>query len=256
MTQRFVRNVESRQFLWRRLHSLSGLLPVGVFIFFHLGTNSLIAVSSPSTDLYQKQVDNIHSLGPLLVPVEVLFILFPLAFHAAIGVRIWLESKPNTSAYAYNGNIRYTLQRVTGVVALLFILLHLWHMHWSLGSLIPGGHKFVGSAASLSTAQAIQTLPLGSLIYATGVICVCYHFANGTWTFLITWGITIGPHSQRISGYACTALGIALTITGLTAVQGFRTYDTKAAEPGVKAQPSTEAGHEAKPPLAAGHESG
>lgn len=89
MAKRYVRPVESRQFLIRRLHSLSGVLPVGVFLFLHIGTNSLIAVSTEASDLYQKQVNNLHSIGPLLIPVEILFIFLPLAFHAIVGVKIW-----------------------------------------------------------------------------------------------------------------------------------------------------------------------
>jgi succinate dehydrogenase / fumarate reductase cytochrome b subunit len=65
------------------------------------------------------------------------------------------------------------------------------------------------------------------------VFCACYHLANGLWTFMITWGITIGPRSQRIMGYACAALGVGLTITGIAAVYGFKHYDIRSAPPGV-----------------------
>lgn len=229
MAKRYVRPVESRQFLIRRLHSLSGIIPIGFFLFFHIGTNSLIAVSSDE-DLFQKQVDNIHNLGPLLIPVEVLFIFVPLLYHIVVGVKIWSESKPNSRNYTYWGNIRYTLQRTTGIATLAFILVHLYQMHW-MGGWLPGGAAFNHEMASKTTAQVLQAAWWVPPFYAIGVVAACYHFSNGVWTFLITWGVTIGPRSQRIAGYACLALGIGLTFTGLAAVRGFKTFDTKAAEP-------------------------
>lgn len=231
MAKRFVRPVESRQFLIRRLHSLSGIIPVGVFLFFHIGTNSLIAFSKED-DLYQKQVDNIHNLGPLLIPVEIIFILVPLAFHAAVGVKIWLESKPNGRDYPYCGNIRYTLQRVTGVLAVIFILIHLYQMHWLGAPLRPEGvPEFRHDAASFSTAQIMQQAGWIFPLYAIGVMSACFHLANGIWTSLITWGVTIGPRSQWVSGIACAAFGAALTITGLVAVRGFTSFDVKQRSP-------------------------
>lgn len=232
MAKRYVRPVESRQFLIRRLHSLSGVLPVGVFLFFHLGTNSLIAVSTEASDLYQKQVNNIHSIGPLLIPVEILFIFLPLAFHAIVGVKIWLESEPNSRNYTYWGNIRYTLQRTTGVATLAFILVHLYQMHW-LGGWLPGGAGFEPELASHTTAEVIQSAAWIAPFYMIGVVAACYHFANGMWTFLITWGVTIGPRSQRVSGYACAAFGVALAITGLVGVRGFMVFDVEAGEPAI-----------------------
>ncbi|MBI4579619.1 MAG: hypothetical protein HY718_07960 [Planctomycetes bacterium] len=237
MAKRYVRPVESRQFLIRRLHSLSGIIPVGVFLFFHIGTNSLIAVSKPNDDLYQKQVDNIHNLGPLLIPVEVLFILVPLAYHCVVGVKIWLESKPNARNYPYGGNIRYTLQRLTGMITLAFILVHLYQMHWLGNTLRPEGiPTFHHEQASATTARVMQHASWIAPFYALGVICACYHLANGFWTFMITWGVIIGPRSQRIAGYACTALGAALILTGLAAVRGFATFDVNQERPAVRAR--------------------
>lgn len=231
MAKRYVRPVESRQFLIRRLHSLSGIIPIGFFLFFHIGTNSLIAFSSPpNKDLFQKQVDNIHNLGPLLIPVEIMFIFVPLIYHIVVGVKIWSESKPNAANYTYWGNIRYTLQRTTGIATLAFILVHLYQMHW-LGGWLPGGSGFNHELASSTTAQVMQRASWIAPLYAIGVACACYHFANGIWTFLITWGITVGPRSQRVAGFACLVLGIGLTITGLVAVRGFKTFDVKAGEP-------------------------
>ncbi len=215
-------------FLLRRLHSLAGIVPVGVFLIMHLTTNVMVVFNTPEKDQFQAKVDLIHSLGPLLKPVEVFGILLPLAFHAGLGVKIWLESKSNTTRYAYAGNIRYTLQRITGMIALVFILVHLWQMHWVGAPL--GGGKFVPDEATQSTAAILQdSRAWASPLYAIGIIASAYHFANGIWTALITWGITIGPKVQRKSGYVCAALGVALAMTGLAALNGFMVTEVDAA---------------------------
>ena len=54
----------SPDFLLRRLHSLAGLAPIGVFVILHLGTNVLIVANTTENDYFQEQVDRIHALGP------------------------------------------------------------------------------------------------------------------------------------------------------------------------------------------------
>ncbi len=213
----------SRQFLLRRLHSLSGIVPIGAFLVMHLGTNAMVAFNQPGEDYFQQQVDRIHALGPLLIPVEILFIFIPIAFHAGLGVKIWLESKPNTMYYPYLANFRYMLQRVTGVIALIFIAVHLWHMHW-LGGYFGGGY-FDPHDASRTAAGALQSGKWWAWpLYQVGIVSAVYHFANGIWTSLITWGVTIGRESQRKAGYVCAVIGVALGLTGIISMRGFMKY--------------------------------
>lgn len=210
---------QSRHFFVRRLHSLTGIVPVGAFLFMHLVTNASVTFNTPERDFFQEQVNRIHGLGPLLVTVEILFIFLPLAFHAGLGVKIWLEGKPNALSYPLWGNLRYTLQRVTGVIALVFILVHLWHMHW-LGGYFGGGY-FDPHDATRTAAGAMQFSRWWAWpLYYLGVSAAVFHFANGIWTFLITWGVTLGRESQRKVGYACAVFGIALALAGFAAVQG------------------------------------
>ncbi len=49
------------QFLILRLHSLSGLLPVGAYMVVHLLTNATVLAGAAT---FQDQVDKIHALGP------------------------------------------------------------------------------------------------------------------------------------------------------------------------------------------------
>jgi succinate dehydrogenase / fumarate reductase cytochrome b subunit len=211
-------------FLIRRLHSLTGLVPVGVFLCLHLLTNASILASG---DEFQKSVDRIHALGPLLVPVEIVGIFIPLLFHTIIGFQIIFTSRPNAQQYRYGSNVRYSLQRTTGMIAFVFILYHVWHMHW-LGAPLGGGNFAVHDAANqpaaaTTAAKAIQQAWWIAPLYAVGILASVFHLANGIWTSLITWGLTIRPRSQQVAGYVCGVFGVALALVGLGALNGFRT---------------------------------
>jgi succinate dehydrogenase / fumarate reductase cytochrome b subunit len=233
---------ESYHFLIRRLHSLTGLIPVGVFLVIHLATNaSVLAPGEPGAE-FQKSVERIHSLGPLLVPVEIVGIFIPLFFHVIIGFQIIFSGKPNPQAYPYGGNIRYTLQRWTGIIAFFFIMYHVWQMHW-FGAKLGGGefalHGPGGEpTGATTTAKAIQSAVWVAPLYALGIIACVYHLANGVWTSLITWGITIRPKTQRAAGYVCAALGIVVGALGIGALSGFRTFDVKDQPPPATAHTS------------------
>ncbi len=219
---------ERHHFLVRRLHSLTGLVPVGLFVCVHLVTNASILAASDGSE-FQKAVERIHSLGPLLVPVEIVFIFLPLAFHALLGVKIWLSSTPNPMQYRYSSNVRYTLQRTTGIITFGFVIYHIWQMHW-LGKSFGGGafelHDASGAATgAMTTAMALRSWWVAP-IYALGVVSAVFHLANGIWTSLITWGITIKPQSQRAAGYVCATFGIVLCVVGLGALRGFKTFET------------------------------
>lgn len=224
---------ERHWFLIRRLHSLSGLVPIGVFLFIHLLTNSTVLAEANGAE-FQKSVERIHALGPLLIPVEILFIFLPLLFHAGVGVWIGVTAKSNAQLYPYNANIRYTLQRVTGYIAFVFIVYHVWQMHW-MGDPFGGGkfavHDETGApAAAVTTAAAIQAAWWIAPVYFVGIAASVFHLANGLWTALITWGITIKPRSQQVSGYVCAAFGVILLLIGTGALTGFRTFDVDNAE--------------------------
>lgn len=212
------------QFLIYRLFSLAGLIPVGAYLIVHLLVNATILNGAPT---YQSQVDRIHSLGIILPLVEWAFIFLPILFHATIGLVIISGMMPNTAAYPYNGNIRYTLQRATGMIAFLFIVLHVIQMH-HMGVALGGG-KFNADAASSTVAIALQPLSY-KLFYGLGVLACVYHLANGLWTQGITWGIWTTEGAMRRAGWICLAFGLFLAAAGLSSLYGFSELDVKQAE--------------------------
>jgi succinate dehydrogenase / fumarate reductase cytochrome b subunit len=222
------------EFLLRRLHSLSGVVPVGAYMCVHLLTNASVN-DSPTT--FQKNVYLIHSLGAALPIVEWVFIFLPLLFHAIYGVLIVRGCLPNYSSYKTQSNLRYTLQRATGMIAFLFIVVHVFHMHgwfhfdwWLKGVAEPlGGAQFKPYNATSTAAAALSGLPY-QIFYLVGILSCVFHLANGIWTFGITWGLWISPAAQTRASYACLAFGLALSLVSLGALGGFATMGKEARE--------------------------
>jgi succinate dehydrogenase / fumarate reductase cytochrome b subunit len=212
------------QFLIYRLFSLSGLVPVGAFLVVHLLTNASV-LGGP--EAFQSRVNLIHSLGPLLVPIEWAFIFLPMLFHATVGFIIIANGMPNVGSYPYVGNVRYTLQRASGMIAFVFILGHVLHLH-GLGTPLGGG-QFDPHHASSSAAVALRS-PLVSILYAVGILAAVYHFANGLWTLGITWGLWTSPAAMRRASAVSVVVGLALAAAGLGALAGMRGIDVEQAK--------------------------
>lgn len=251
--------LEKHDFLLRRLHSLSGVLPIGLFLISHLVTNSSIvwglldararehagAGGHGGAATFQHEVNFIHSI-PFLFLIEVFGLWLPIAFHSIYGFYIVKTGKSNITRYTYGANWRYWLQRVSGYVGFLFIFYHIATLRWGWTFLIPGGTTWSGEYAGSTLAAILQGaeingalsgtgagLHLGgllvSLFYMLGVSLLVFHFANGLWTWAITWGITISKAAQMRWGFVCFGLGAALMAMAWAAVIGFMTLDVKAA---------------------------
>jgi succinate dehydrogenase / fumarate reductase cytochrome b subunit len=201
-------------FLLRRLHSLTGLV-FGGYLVVHLLINATIAQFSTAHDVYQLQVDKIHSL-PLLLGIEWAFIYLPIIYHTVYGFWITFTGQPNPTHYPYAKNWFYTLQRISAIVIVLFIIFHVFSlkMGWFGASL-----TFDPLRASASVHQHMGVNPFITwFVYPVGIIASCYHLANGFWTAAITWGLTISAGAQRRFGYACSGLFVILMIFGFTAL--------------------------------------
>jgi succinate dehydrogenase / fumarate reductase cytochrome b subunit len=94
---------QGTSFLWRKLHSLLGIIPLGAFLLEHLLSN-FEALKGPAA--YGAQVKFLNSL-PLVRVLEWVFIFLPLLYHACYGVWIWLRGKSNIVYYPWAGNWLY-----------------------------------------------------------------------------------------------------------------------------------------------------
>lgn len=214
-TQPSGRGVERYHFALRRLHSLTGIIPIGAFLCEHMLTNFGMVIGGAT-----KYNDDVGLIGkiPWLHVVEWVFIFLPIMFHAGYGFFITFTGKSNTRLYPYGGNLRYTLQRITGIVVFVFIVVHL--LKYRFNYLLPGGDRFNMADAANVTARGLENAWVVGF-YVLGILSAVFHFANGLWTALITWGITLGPRAQYRSGVACAILGVALGVMGVASLFWF-----------------------------------
>ncbi len=113
---------EGHSFFWRKLHSLTGIVPIGAFLVEHIVSN-FETWNGPLA--YAQQVKFLNGL-PLVRVLEWTFIFIPLLYHALYGVYIWWQGRSNVNVYPWAGNWGYFTQRVTGLIALVYIGYHVW----------------------------------------------------------------------------------------------------------------------------------
>lgn len=196
----------SSTFVFRKLHQLTGIIPLGAFLLEHLYTNSK-ALSGPGD--FNKAVTDLQSI-PYVLFVEIGFIFIPLIYHAVFGMFITWEMRPNNLSYPYPRNWFYTVQRVTGVILFFFILFHVLNFRFGL---LPGlNDKSVAHYPNQAYDIVANEFQLWwvLVIYAVGIVSTVWHLANGIWLFLVDWGLVIGERAQRLTGYACIAFGVLL----------------------------------------------
>ena len=199
---------QGHSFFWRKLHSLTGIVPIGAFLIEHIVSN-FETVNGPLA--YAKTVLFLNSL-PLVRVLEWTLIFIPLAYHALYGVYIVIRGRNNVNVYPWAGNWMYLSQRITGIIALLYIAYHVWTQRFSGVSLPehPG--------AAFHKVQVELANPLVLAIYVIAMIATTWHFAYGVWLFAAKWGITPGEKARKTFGYVCAVAGIALCLMGLGSI--------------------------------------
>ena len=118
---------QGHSFLLRKLHSLSGIIPVGAFLVEHFVSNAF-ATRGPGA--YAKQVELLSSF-PFVFYLELFGIWLPILYHALYGFYIWFRGESNVTDYPWAGNWMFTLQRWTGAIAFCYIVWHTWHLRFS-----------------------------------------------------------------------------------------------------------------------------
>jgi succinate dehydrogenase / fumarate reductase cytochrome b subunit len=195
-----------RSYIWDKIHSLTGIIPIGAFLVEHFWSNSFALVS---IDRYNQASYDLQTI-PWRVPVEAILIWIPLLFHGFYGIYIWSKGKVNVGRYGYCPNWMYVLQRWTGLVAFLFIG---WHVYMER-FLTQGKSTYFDVAVTLSN-------PLYVAFYVIGILAVSYHFGNGLWQFSNKWGLTVGRDAQRKAAWIAGAIGLLFAVVGLLIIFSF-----------------------------------
>ena len=79
---------QGTSFIWRKLHSLLGIIPIGAFLLEHLLSN-FEALKGPAA--YGVQVKFLNSL-PLVRVLEWVFIFLPILYHGCLR-RLYLAAR-------------------------------------------------------------------------------------------------------------------------------------------------------------------
>ncbi|WP_102345348.1 succinate dehydrogenase cytochrome b558 subunit [Bacillus sp. Marseille-P3661] len=199
---------KEREFLNRRLHSLLGIIPVGVFLMSHLITNNFVTKSPEAFNAAANVMGNL----PFRYLLEIFVIFLPLIYHAVYGLYIAFTAKNNVSKFGYVRNWMFILQRITGVITLIFIVWHVWETRIAAA---------FGTHVDYDMMHNILSNPAMLVFYVVGIISTTFHFANGLWSFLVSWGITITPRSQQISTYVTMAIFVALSFAFIRVIFAF-----------------------------------
>lgn len=177
----------------RKLHSFTGLFPLGAYLLFHAyehaairaGRDALVARLSRTTS----------------APLEVVCVLLPLLVHAALGVRL-ARVAPDRSPYASPAFAR--LQLWSGLAAALFLL---WHVATIWGARVVESRPAAAYEAML---DHVGTLPAAAL-YVLGVSAVCIHFGQGLSSLLLRHGLR--RWNPRVARGLGAALGAGLWLS-------------------------------------------
>ena len=196
-----------QSYLLRKLHSLSGIVPIGAFLAEHFWSNSAALVSAAKYDETSQTLQTI----PYRLAVEWLFIFLPLLYHGGYGIWIWLRGKSNVSQYPWVRNWVYTMQRWTGIIAFAYIAWHLYTERW----LTHGTSTYATVASDLAN-------PWYLTFFLIGIFASSFHLGVGIWNFACKWGLAATASAQRAAGQFGVLVGVAFSVVGVLIVLSFR----------------------------------
>jgi succinate dehydrogenase / fumarate reductase, cytochrome b subunit len=194
-------------YLLRKLHSLSGIVPVGAFLAEHFWSNSAALVSAAKYNETSQELQTI----PFRVFVEWAFIFLPILYHGGYGIYIWLRGESNVSQYPWVKNWLYTFQRYSGLVAFAYIGWHIYTQRW----LTHGMSTYAEMAQQLLNPWAL-------VFMIVGVVASSFHLGVGIWNFLCKWGLAATVRAQRAAGQLGVVIGVVFTCVGVLIVLSFR----------------------------------
>ena len=199
---------QKQAFVNRKLHSLLGLLPLAIFLCFHLTINFMATKGASSYNEAAAMVGNM----PIRYLLEVVIIFLPILLHGLYGVYIAYVSRNNVGQYSTCRNWNFYIQRISGVFLLVFIAIHVWQTRIQ---------AMFGDHVDFNMMEQILSSPWWFAFYVLGVLCATYHLGNGLWLFCVSWGITVTPKSQKFFKIIAMAVFVVITYMGVQALLAF-----------------------------------
>jgi succinate dehydrogenase / fumarate reductase cytochrome b subunit len=190
----------------RRVFTLSGVFPLGAFLVVHLVTNMRALDGDAPFLRAARAFDRV----PLLGLVEGLLVFAPLLFHAGFGLWLVVRRQSLRTPSPYSPALGVAV-RVTGVLAVAFLAMHLPELRFREPAVRPGGAALLALLdAHLSSMS--HGIPWRAVAYLLGSACVCFHFAAGLWGFFAGTPRGQVARTRRRAGWWAIAVGATLWI--------------------------------------------
>lgn len=148
----------------------------------------------------------------LLLIVEWVVIYIPILFHGLYGIFIAFTATHNVKRFGTFRNWMFAIQRFTGVFLVIFIAWHIFQTRVQ---------KALGAEVEFSMMEEIVANPWMLAFYIVGIVSATFHLSNGIWAFLVSWGITQSPKSQKVASYVTMVFFVLLSIVGVAAILAF-----------------------------------
>ena len=104
-------------------------------------------------------------------------------------------------------------QRATGLMALVFIFLHVY-----AARIVP---LLAGKHVTFDDMHNILQPGWAKWFYSIGILCAVFHLTNGICTTFMTWGITVSQRSQKIAAVLSWFLFLGMSAWGLMILRTF-----------------------------------
>ncbi|MGM7702252.1 succinate dehydrogenase cytochrome b558 subunit [Pseudalkalibacillus sp. Hm43] len=199
---------QHKDFALRRLHSLLGVIPIGLYLVQHLTVNHF---ATRGREEFNAAAHFMETL-PFRYFLEIFIIFLPIIFHAVFGLYITFQARNNVNRYGYFRNWMFMVQRVTGIITLIFIAWHVWETRVAAA---------FGAEVNFNMMEEILDNPIMIGFYVIGVLSTVFHFSNGLWSFFVSWGLAVSPRSQKILTYVTVGIFFAVSIIGMRSIFAF-----------------------------------
>lgn len=193
------------------LNGLTGVLLLA-FIVAHLAGNLTIFVGQDALNAYASVT---HSLGGLLIAIEIaLAAVFLL--HAVSAIAVWRENRAaRSSRYAVvatkGGPSKQTLASrsmiVTGIVLLVFLVIHLWQFRFGPDYRTDLHGKEVWDLWRIVVETFAE--PLWVAFYVGVMVLLGFHLRHGFWSAFQTLG-ALGPGLRPFAFSAALVFAVAI----------------------------------------------
>lgn len=197
-------------FFWlKRLKVLIGVFPLSAYLVFYFFLLSFVFSGQSNFN----EAMNFYYRLPLINLFESIVVAIPLLLYIMMGLVIAYRSSANIVSYPYFNNWIYFLQRVIGLVALLFVFFHVWSMRIAPAIL----HQNI-------TYDLVKNYlnPSGiKIFYVIGTAAVIFYLSVDSRTALWTFGITQGRKSQFAASIISWLIAIFMWVWALRILIAF-----------------------------------